>query len=330
MIIVRTLLAALTLGLSAAACSSIGGVPPEASPIVAEVNGKTITLAELDARIAPALYEARAEALEQIVGDLVLETEAERRGLSVDDLVEQEVAALGDVDDAEVQAFFDANRSRMGGDVTLEAVAGDIRRFLEQGRRSQALSQLREAADVELSLEPPRAEVAATGPSRGNADAPVTIVEFSDYQCPFCGRAEPTVAQVLERYPDQVRFVYRHFPLDSIHPQARAAAIAATCAAEQDRFWQYHEMIFSSPRDLSAERLALFADELELDRAAFDACIASPRAARVVSEDLAAGKAAGTTGTPAFFINGIKLSGARPVEDFVELIEAELAREGGA
>jgi len=124
-----------------------------------------------------------------------------------------------------------------------------------------------------------------------------------------------------------VRLIYRHFPIDTIHPRARPAAVAAVCAEEQGRFWEFHEMVFSNQRNLSDESLAGFADELGLDRAAFDTCLASDAAAARVADDLDAGREVGTTGTPAFYVNGVLLSGARPVEDFVELIEAELGRQ---
>jgi protein-disulfide isomerase len=324
----RTLLAALSAALLASACSS-NGVGAPASPIVAEVNGRSVTLEELDAKIAPELYDARSEALDGLIAELVIETEAERRGISRDELVNQQIQSLGEVSDDEVAKFFEENRARMRPEETLENIAPEIRRFLERGRQAEALQALRAAASVSVSLEPPRIQVAATGPSLGNDDALVTIVEFSDYQCPFCSRAEPTVKQVLAKYPDSVRLVYRHFPLDSIHPQARPAAIAAVCADEQGKFWEYHDRVFANQRDLSSQTLAGFADDLGLDRAAFDVCIDSDEAARTVADDLEAGRAAGTTGTPAFYVNGIKLSGARPLEDFVELIEAELERAGG-
>jgi len=324
------LLAALVLPLIASSCSSNGGSGERAALpaplVVAEVNGREITLQEVDSKIAGEIYDARSGALEELVTDLVIETEAERRGLTTDELIEQQIEQLGAVDDAEIAAFFEENRSRMRPDETLENVGPQIRGFLEQQREQAALGALRDTAAVSIRLEPPRIEIAAIGPSRGPDDAPVTIVEFSDYQCPFCGRAEPIVEQVLARYPDSVRLVYRHFPLDSIHPQARPAAIAAVCADAQGKFWEFHAKLFTSQRDLSAEKLTEFANEVELDLAALDVCRESEEAAEIVAADYAAGQAAGTTGTPAFFVNGIKLTGARPLEDFVEVIDAELAK----
>ena len=316
-----------------AGCSSNGAVKAPAAndnTVVAEINGDTITLADLDERIAGELYEVRSNALEELIRERVFESEAESRGVSVEQLLETEAAAVGEVSDEEVAAFFEENRARMRPDETLENIAPQIRAFLSRDLQQQAMRNLLDAASVVRHLEPPRLEIAATGPSIGPDDAPVTIIEFSDYQCPFCSRAEPIVKQVLERYPDQVRLVYRHLPLDSIHPQARPAAIAAVCASRQEKFWEFHEGLFANQRSLGAEVFGNLADELELDRAVFDACLTNPEAAAIVAADSEAGAAAGVTGTPAFFVNGIKLSGAVPVEDFVEVIEAELAAEGGA
>ncbi|MEE2662736.1 MAG: thioredoxin domain-containing protein [Myxococcota bacterium] len=321
----RNLLATLTVPLILSACSH-GATSAPPSPVVAEVNGRAITLAQLDEKIASQIYDARSQGLELLIAELVIATEAERRGVSQQELVEQQTAVLGEVTDEEVAQFFASNRARMRPEDTLEKIGPEIRRFLERNQHDIVLRSLRGAANVTIQLEPPRIEVPAVGPSLGRDDAPVTIVEFSDYQCPFCSRAEPTVKQVLAKYPDSVRLVYRHFPLDAIHPQARPAAIAAVCAAQQDHFWEFHDRLFASQSDLSADTLAGFADELELDRAAFEECLTSDAAAMSVEKDLVAGQAAGTTGTPAFFVNGIMLSGARPLDDFVELIEAELAK----
>ena len=179
-----------------------------------------------------------------------------------------------------------------------------------------------------MLIEPPRIDVAAEGPSLGPAGAPVTIIEFSDYQCPFCKRAEPTVREIAKRYPEQVRLVFRHFPLDNIHPEARSAAEAATCAEDQGKFWEFHELLFdelSEPRE--GRSCASSPGQAKLDLAAFDACVAERRHRARVDADVAAGREAGVSGTPAFYVNGIPLSGARSVDEFVKLIERELEKK---
>lgn len=316
--------------------------PTAAAPTesAARIGDRTISVAELDARIKdnlfeeasedgdPAkLYELRSEAIEELVDETLLDAEAKAQGTSAEALLEAEAAKAPPVEQAQVQAFYDQIKSRLG-DTPLEAVESQIRARLEHQRRAEAqhafVASLREKADVQVDLEPPRIDVAADGPSRGPADAPVTIIEFSDYQCPFCKRAEPTLVQLLKRYPEQVRLVYRHFPLAG-HEQARPAAEAAACAEDQGKFWEYHDLLFESSPDLDADALRELAERAKLDLAAFDACVAAGTHADKVQADFEAGQEAGVNGTPAFFVNGIPLSGARALPEFVKLVERELA-----
>jgi protein-disulfide isomerase len=187
------------------------------------------------------------------------------------------------------------------------------------------MAKLRENAEVTIDLEPPRIMVATTGPSRGSKDAPITIVEFSDYQCPFCGRAEPVMEDVLSRYPGQVRLVFRHLPL-GFHKNARPAAEASVCAENQGRFWEYHALLFQNQKALGAEALEKYAVDAGLDVEDFKTCLTDEPTRARVEEDLREAREAGASGTPAFFVNGIPLSGALPAEAFVKIIDEELAR----
>ncbi|MCG8589850.1 MAG: thioredoxin domain-containing protein [Proteobacteria bacterium] len=325
----------------ALACSTGSSAPDVAadddSPVVAEVAGRSITQAEVDREIKDQLfereftsrgamdqYEQREAALQELIGAAVLTAAASERGVSEAELIEAEVEGLGPVTDDEVKEFYERHQTRMRG-ATLDATREQIRGFLQRDRPNQVLTALREKADVAISLEPPRFEVAASGPGIGPEGAPVTIVEFSDYQCPFCKRAEPVVKQVLERYPDQVRLVFRHMPLDSIHPLARGAAEASACADEQGRFWEFHDHLFQNQRALKPEDLERYAGETGLDVPEWKACMDEGRTKQLVADDVAAARLLDVRGTPAFFVNGIPLSGAKPLEDFVRVIDRELA-----
>ena len=175
-------------------------------------------------------------------------------------------------------------------------------------------------------LEPPRVAVESNGPSLGPAEAAVTIVEFSDFQCPFCQRAIPVLKELRERYPNDVRVVYRHFPLDSIHPRARPAAEASLCAHDQGKFWPYHDKLFENSAALADDDFRRYATELEIDADRFERCLAERPHRETVETDLAAASTAGVNGTPAFFVNGIFLEGAQPASALVELVDAELAQ----
>ncbi len=333
----------LVVLLSALACTQedAGGqatANAEKSAVVLQLNGRDINAAEfevwmkdnlykreVESKPAGEAYEAKSEAIEAMINELLVGDAAKAAGQTPEAYLDAQVKALGPVTDAEAKAFFDENVSRLPPGSTLEDLAPRIKSHLESQRPETVLANLRAAAKVEVVLQPPRMNVAATGPSRGPADAPIVIVSFSDYQCPFCKRAEPTVDAVLAKYPTQVRLVFRHLPLDALHPQARPAAIAAVCAEQQGKFWEYHTKLFENQGALGDEDLTKYATEVGLDAAAFKACQSSPEAAQRVQTDADSARAAGITGTPAFFINGILLSGARPQQDFEKWIDQELA-----
>ena len=336
----------LPLLLLAAACSRSTapaggktGTAADTTPAL-RIGDETVTVGELDEWIknqlfeqetesgkTSKLYEVRAGAAENLIAQRLLEAEAKRLGTTSDALVEAEVKKRVSVSDADVQRFYDDNKKSFG-ERTLDDMKAQIRDHLERRAAPEAarkyVQELRQLAKVEVLIEQPRTQVEATGPTRGPADAAVTIIEFSDYQCPFCRRAEPTVEQMLAQYEGKVRFVFRHFPLDRIHPQARGAAEAAACAAEQGKFWEYHAALFADGAQLDRAGLDAAATKTGLDGAAFKACVDERKTQALVEADLKAGEAAGVSGTPAFFINGIPLRGALPIDDFKKVIDAEL------
>jgi protein-disulfide isomerase len=154
----------------------------------------------------------------------------------------------------------------------------------------------------------------------------VTIIEFTDFHCQFCSRVQATLNQLLARFGDKLKHVYRDFPIDQLHPQARNAAEAARCANEQGKFWEYHDMLFANPADASMEKLKIYAQVVGLDLPAFEQCLTSGKYQAAVQKDIEEGTRVGVTGTPAFFINGRLISGAQPLETFVRVIEEELGR----
>ncbi len=322
------------------------GASPGDSEPVASIDGQPISQGELDAwikedlfreqtedRAAAELYELRSRSLERLIDQRILDAEAKKRGVSIDEVLRAEREARGAITDEQVTAFYEQNGKKMGG-ATRDQVAERIRSFLDEQRAGEITADLRKRANVTLLLEPPRVTVAAEGPSLGPVDAPVTIIEFSDFQCPYCGRASSTVKELHERYPEQVRIVYRHLPLTAIHPNARPAAEAAACAEAQGKFWEFHDKLFANQSALSPADLQRYAQEVGLDMPAFDSCVTERKTQAQVDKDLGAAMAAATAagkrglGTPAFFVNGMLLSGAKPADEFYRLIDAELARAG--
>jgi protein-disulfide isomerase len=271
----------------------------------------------------------RSQALDELVDERLVDAEAKARGMSPEDVLQVEERKISPVQQADIQKFFDdlKKQGRVPGDAKLELFGDRIRGFLESQETAKAratfLQSLREKAQVAIALEPPRVQVGTKGPGLGPENAPVTIVEFSDYECPFCKKAHPTVTEILKDYPQQVRFVYRNFPLD-MHQNARPAAEASLCAEEQGKFWAYHDLVFTSAQPLTAPTLRGIAEKSGLDLAKFDACVKERRHQARVDADVADGRQAGVSGTPAFFVNGIPLSGARSKDDFKKVIDAEL------
>jgi protein-disulfide isomerase len=182
--------------------------------------------------------------------------------------------------------------------------------------------------DPRVFLEPQRVEIATAGhPARGPAAAPVTIVEFSDFECPFCGGLFPTLNAIQKNYGDRVRIVYRQFPLRNMHPRAEKAAEAALCAHAQGHFWEMHDSLFAHQEDLGVDALKARAAEMKLNTATFNACLDSGKEATAINADIADGAKAGVTGTPTLFINGRKVVGNQPYPAIQAIIDNELARK---
>ena len=341
-----------SLKLAVAACLVVGAAcatnaqptkQPNQSDVVATLGDTRITLAEVDERalqepassfgsskLVQAIYVARRASIDSIIADRLLDQEAKARGIDRATLVEREIASKApNPTEADIADWYKANPARVNG-ATLDQVRAPIRSLLIEERmdaaRTALVDALKAKTTISISLEPPRISVADGGrPVRGKSDATVEVIEFSDFQCPFCQRAHPTVDQVLKTYGDRIKFVYRHYPLGN-HPDARPAAEAAACAESQGKFWEYHDRLFASPGKLSADDLKAHAVALGLDAARFNTCVDNHQQKARVDEDVAAADAAGVTGTPAFFINGRSIEGAQPFEAFKRVIDEELAK----
>ena len=355
----RILMAALLAASFAAGCNK--QTTPAANPTTASASGgqcdlapdavvgtykvdgaeQKVTYGELTGRIGAPLADLEKRKQELIKRGLdgyiierLVQAEAKKRGLPNEDaLLKAEVEdKAAQPSDAEIQKVYD--QAKAGGqlppEVTLEQVKPEIVKMLgEQGKREKAqalFNDLKSKADVKILLPEKRIQVEATGPAKGPESAPVTIVEFSDFQCPFCSRAKTTVDEVVKGYGDKVRLVFRHFPL-SFHQDAPKAAQAAACADDQKKFWEYHDKLFANQGALKVDDLKKHAADLGLDTARFNECLDSGKKEELVKKDMAAGEKAGVSGTPAFFINGVVLSGAVPAEEFKAIIDAELSKK---
>jgi protein-disulfide isomerase len=312
--------------------------PPAGEDVMAVVGDLEIKVSDLEEANADRFleiernrHELLESTLEMVIREKLLELEAAAAGVSVDELTANEIdAKVAEPTEGEVDVFYEARKADLRGQPK-EAVAPQIREYLAAQARQKAymgyVGNLRSKYEVKSYLEPMRFEVAADGfPAKGAEGAPVTIVEFSDFECPYCSRVVPTLDRVAEQYGDQVRLVFRQFPLHQIHPNAQKAAEASLCAFEQDSFWEMHDTMFREQKALSVEQLKEKAARLGLEAEAFNECLDSGRHADQVLADVQEGRSKGVTGTPAMFINGRFLSGAQPFEEIAKVIDDELAR----
>jgi protein-disulfide isomerase len=315
--------------------------PASATPgaVVATIDGAPITSEELDRELVVKLnqledeiFDVRQEHLEEMIGKRLLETEAKRRGVAVDALLKQEVdGKLPPVTEEEIAQFYLANKAQITADEA--AVKPRIKAYLEdqrrQDRREAFIGSLRKTAAVNVNLARPasrRAMLETDGaPAKGPATAKVTIIEFSDFHCPYCRGVQPILSELMTKYGDRVRLVFRHFPVDQLHPSARRASEAAWCAQQQDKFWQYHDRLYLVGNDATPGTLSRIASDVGLDTTKFNACTSSKEAPAAVERDINQARRLNLNGTPTFFINGRPFIGRQPLESFTRVIDEELA-----
>jgi protein-disulfide isomerase len=351
----RTLHALLLALATTVACKTGGGAPAGKAGVaidpatkVAEVDGKVVTYGDLqgDKDVGPKLRQAEVKALtdlydqrrgllDELISRRMLEEEATAKGKTLDQWFQTDYAAsVPEPTEAELKAFFEEHKSQIPPGQSFDELRPRLQQAVKQQKlrenMSRMLENLREKHHVQVALEPPelpRIEVEAKGPSRGPSGAPVTIVEFSDFQCPFCGREYPVIDKLMKEYDGKVRLVFRHYPLD-FHPFAAKAAEAGACAADQNKFWELHDKMFSNQGKLAVEDLKGYAKTVGVDPAKFDKCLDSGEKKQQVEADQKAGTDAGVNGTPAFFVNGVFINGAVPYEQIKQAVDRELKKKG--
>lgn len=328
----------LCLALPLAAFAQAAPHPSSGDP-VATVGGQAISEQELLEALGPQQltqlrnqeYEAKSKALESLIRLKVVQAEARRRGIPAEKLIDQEVdSKVPEPTDREVEAYFlGQNQAGARLDDVKEQFRTNLKRLMVQKARQSYADSLRAKTEVVVLLRPPSVDV-AYDPARvkGNPKAPVTIVEFSDFQCPYCKKSEGTLKDVLAKYNGQVKVAWRDFPLREIHPQAQAAAEAARCAGEQGKFWEFHDKLFEDQSRLKEADLAAASRAVGLDGKSFQSCLATGKFKSKIEADLQEGSKVGVAGTPGFFINGVFLSGAQPQAEFEKVIENQLALIG--
>ena len=304
--------------------------------LLATVNGKQITAGDIETNLQPLIfsvqeevYALRQQDLDLKINDILLTEEAQKKKVTSRALLETEVTAkVPRVTEAQAQEFYTQNKERISGEFA--QTKDQIIKYMQEKKEQEATlayaEQLRRAAAVQINLVAPESPVFQIStddqPSRGNADASVTIVEFTDFQCPSCAQQHPVLERLVSEFGNRVRLVVRDFPL-SQHADAPRAAEAAEAAREQGKYWEYVAVLFRNQSALEVSKLKQYATELGLDRARFDAALDSRKFAEKVERDVIDGQKLGVNGTPTFYINGRRIT-ERSYEGLKATIEAAL------
>lgn len=324
---------------SAAAQGATESTASGQSDVVATIGSAQISQSALDSFVAPQLMELRQQrqqvleqGLDRYLDREVIDREAKAQGVTPSELVKREVTAkVKQPTDAEVDAFYEGNKDRISAPKA--QVADRIKQYLMQQREQKAFTDyadsLKSKYGVKVMLKPLRVDIDTRDePARGPADAPVTLVEFGDFQCPYCASLEPTLKEVVKHYAGKVRLVFRQFPLQNIHPHAQVAAEASLCAREQGKFWQLHDAMYDNQDALTAGDLKATAAKLGMNSKQFNQCLDGHKYQSKIQADTKAGERAGVNGTPALFVNGRPVPGGAVAYDVLaKVIDDELSRK---
>ena len=309
--------------------------------VLASVNGQPLRIETINERIKAyiykldrRIYEVQRQAVDRRINDTLILAEAARKSIGPEVIIRNEITdKLKPPTETEIARFYEENRSRINGDLasTRNAIATYLQEQQQQKLEQDLAARLRAAAKLQIFLKEPAAPVfnvaVGRGVARGDINSPVKIVEFTDYQCSACGGMYPVIEEVLKSYGNRVYFEIRNFPLRSIHENAFEAAQAAAAANAQGKFWPYIDLLFKNQKSLDTESLKKFATQVGLDRARFDADLASGKFADDIRRDMEEGETYGIESTPTIFVNGVILTTLSP-EALREAIDKGFARAG--
>jgi protein-disulfide isomerase len=312
---------------------------PPAPGVVATIGGQNITEDELigDAKmdffeIKKQEYDKRMERLNQLIIQKLVGEKAKEANMPLEDFISKKVVG-GDIKISQAQYDKFVAEKKIPKEQINPQIKERINSYLQQMKRQELIeayvAKLTKNNPVEVYFQKPKMEVnvdIGKAPVWGKENAKVTIIEFSDFQCPFCSRAAKTVSELKKKYAGKIKIAYKQFPLP-MHQNARPTAEASMCVAEQgnDKFWKFHDITFENQEKLSPEDVAKYAKEAGADPKAFADCVAAHKFADYVAQDMETGNKAGVRSTPTFLINGQIIAGAVPIENFSEVIDDALA-----
>jgi len=338
--IIRGALVGAVLMVALVACAQPSEESSSSENQVAARFGDTvITVAEVETEAGGQLvglyqqiFQVKDQQLRVMIFNQLVDEAAAAEGINRAEYLQREIVGkIPEPSEEQIQQVLNQYKSQLPPDEA-QARQQVVNYLKQQAGQQQELNfrtKLFEAAGVEIMLDPPRVKpvVEAHNPLRGPADAPVVLIEYTDYQCPYCDRAQPTIDAVRERYGDSVVHVFKNLPLP-MHQQATLAAEASLCAADQGKFWELHDWLFANKNNISNDTLVAQAEVLSLDVPVFTSCVDSRAHQQEVEADAKEAGTFGIRGTPGFVINGRVLTGAQPVDAFITVIDDELSRAG--
>jgi predicted DsbA family dithiol-disulfide isomerase len=326
--------------ISSIVCVSSFGQPlgaPDGSAVVFEIDGQKVTLGELEQKHPGRLfsayntfYQAEHKALDEFIDELLLEREAKVEHVTVSELLERHVNSTIAKDPSEesLRVYYEGVDTTQPFEVVHSQIVDHIRQRRLGAAKAAYLKTLRAKSNIAFMIIPPRSSVSLKDtPVLGRADAPVMIIEYADYECPYCQQVQTTLDKLKRDYKDKLSLAYKDVALPG-HPRAEKAAEAARCAGKQGKYWEYHDVLFAT-KGLDVPQLKQYAVDLKLDGKAFDECLDAGKEAEKIKESNAEGATFSLQGTPSFFINGRFISGSLTYEEFRAIVDQELAAPAG-
>jgi protein-disulfide isomerase len=301
--------------------------------VVSEINGEKITQADLEKAQGNKLLQARYQyflaeqkVLDEFIENRLLENEAKRQNVSVEELLDKEVISkVQNPTEEQLQFFYDDVNTKESYSALRDKIFDHVRQRRIAKARAAYIESLRAKSTVIVTLAPPSADFPLEGaPRLGPQDAPVRLVEFADYQCPYCAKVNPHIAKLRQEFGDKISVYYKDLPLQ-MHANARKAAEAARCAGDQNKYWEYHDQLYKTSQ-LETQNLKQIARDMKLDGDKFDKCLDGGAFSSAVQRDFTDAQQLGLSGTPAFFINGQYLSGAVEYKTIRDMVAQQLAK----
>jgi protein-disulfide isomerase len=304
----------------------------DGNTIIAEIDGTRLTLAQFETRRPSALFQARnnffeveKQAIQAYIDDFLVERQAQKENVTVAELLERHVntTIAKDPDDTALRVYYEGVDTKEPFEAVRDKIIEHIREVRLAKAKTAYIQSLRSQAKISLELEPPRIEISLKNASvRGPADAPLVLVEYADYECPYCQQVQPALDRLEADFKGRMAFVYKDMPLP-MHPHAQKAAEASRCAELQGKYWEYHDLLEKN-KALEVPQLKVTASQVGLETAAFDKCLDSGEQAGAVKSTQDEAQKLGLQGTPSFFLNGRFFTGNLSYDQIRQIVQDEL------